>query len=169
MIADDGYGFDPAAEACAGSSYGLRSMEERAQAVGGSLAVTSSPGQGTQVTVMVPPHPDWATGAGIQRNGAQAAMPQRGGKLRLLLVDDHALFRQSLQMLLEASGYTVVGMAADGREALQQARALRPDLILMDIEMPTVQWLDGHAADQGGTARDQGCDAHRFGERRGSL
>ncbi len=54
MIADDGYGFDPAAEACAGTSYGLRSMEERAQAVGGSLAVTSNPGHGTQVTIMMP-------------------------------------------------------------------------------------------------------------------
>jgi two-component system NarL family response regulator len=61
--------------------------------------------------------------------------------LRLLLVDDHALFRQSLQMLLEASGHTVVGMAADGRAALQQARALRPDLILMDIEMPVCDGL----------------------------
>lgn len=64
-----------------------------------------------------------------------------GDKLRLLLVDDHALFRHSLQMLLEASGYTVVGMASDGREALQQARALRPDLILMDIEMPVCNGL----------------------------
>lgn len=54
MIADDGDGFDPAAEARAGSSYGLRSMEERAQAAGGSLAVTSSPGHGTQVTIMMP-------------------------------------------------------------------------------------------------------------------
>jgi DNA-binding NarL/FixJ family response regulator len=61
--------------------------------------------------------------------------------LKLLLVDDHALFRDSLQMLLEASGYTVVGMAADGCEALQQARALRPDLVLMDIEMPVCNGL----------------------------
>lgn len=54
VIADDGNGFDPAAEARAGSSYGLRSMEERARAVGGSLAVTSSPGQGTQLTIIMP-------------------------------------------------------------------------------------------------------------------
>ena len=61
--------------------------------------------------------------------------------MRLLLVDDHALFRYSLQMLLEANGYTVAGMAGDGREALQQARALRPELILMDIEMPVCNGL----------------------------
>ncbi len=63
--------------------------------------------------------------------------------MRVLLADDHALFLQSLRMLLVASGYQVVGMAADGREALQQARALHPDLILMDIDMPG---CDGLAA-----------------------
>ena len=61
--------------------------------------------------------------------------------MKLLLVDDHALFRQSLRMLLETSGYAVAGMAADGREALEMARALRPDLILMDIEMPICNGL----------------------------
>jgi DNA-binding NarL/FixJ family response regulator len=58
-----------------------------------------------------------------------------------LLVDDHALFRQSLRMLLVTSGHEVVGMAADGMEALQQARALHPGLILMDIEMPVCDGL----------------------------
>ncbi len=55
---------------------------------------------------------------------------------KLLLVDDHALFRQSLNVLLTANGYEVIGMAGNGFEALAAARALRPDLILMDIEMP---------------------------------
>lgn len=63
--------------------------------------------------------------------------------MRLLLVDDHALFLQSLKVLLATSGYEVAGMARDGLEALEQARALRPDLILMDIEMPR---CDGLAA-----------------------
>jgi DNA-binding NarL/FixJ family response regulator len=62
---------------------------------------------------------------------------------RVLLVDDHALFLQSLKVLLSAKGYVVVGTAADGLEALKQARILNPDLILMDIEMPR---CDGLAA-----------------------
>jgi len=73
-----------------------------------------------------------------RRSGASA--PRR---LRILLVDDHALFRQSLSVLLTASGYEVIGAVADGIEALQGARTLRPDLILMDIEMPG---CDGLAA-----------------------
>jgi signal transduction histidine kinase len=73
VIADDGAGFDPAAEVSSGGRYGLRSMEERAQAIGGSLAVVSSPGQGTQVTVVVPHTTSLGvTGAGSHKNGAQA-------------------------------------------------------------------------------------------------
>jgi len=63
--------------------------------------------------------------------------------MRLLLADDHALFLQSLKGLLTASGYEVVGTAADGMEAFKQARILLPDLILMDIDMPG---CDGLAA-----------------------
>jgi PAS domain S-box-containing protein len=54
VIADDGCGFDPVARVLASSGYGLRSMEDRAQAIGGSLYVSSSSGKGTQVTVLVP-------------------------------------------------------------------------------------------------------------------
>lgn len=63
--------------------------------------------------------------------------------MRILLVDDHTLFLQSLKMLLAANQYQVVGTAGDGREALKQARLLSPELILMDIEMPV---YDGLAA-----------------------
>jgi len=55
---------------------------------------------------------------------------------RILLVDDHGLFLEGLQNLLCAGGYQVVGAAHDGMEALQLARSLRPDVILMDVRMP---------------------------------
>lgn len=61
--------------------------------------------------------------------------------LRVLLVDDHALFLQSLKMLLTTNGYEIVGTAMDGMEALKQARLLKPELILMDIEMPVCDGL----------------------------
>jgi len=56
--------------------------------------------------------------------------------MKILLVDDHALFCEALQNLLTLHGYQVVGTAGDGLEALEEARRLHPDLILMDIEMP---------------------------------
>jgi len=63
--------------------------------------------------------------------------------VKVLLVDDHALFLEGLQNLLAGRGITVVGTAADGLEALAMARALLPDVILMDVRMPR---CDGLAA-----------------------
>jgi two-component system nitrate/nitrite response regulator NarL len=57
--------------------------------------------------------------------------------LRILLVDDHLLFRKGLARLLDTQpDFEVVGEATDGLEAVEQARSLQPDLILMDISMP---------------------------------
>lgn len=63
--------------------------------------------------------------------------------MRVLLVDDHSLFLEGLQSLLTARGIAVAGTARDGLEALARARALRPDVILMDVRMPR---CDGLAA-----------------------
>jgi DNA-binding NarL/FixJ family response regulator len=56
--------------------------------------------------------------------------------MKILLVDDHALFLEGLENLLRARGFDIAGTARDGVQALEQARALRPDVILMDIRMP---------------------------------
>jgi DNA-binding NarL/FixJ family response regulator len=65
-------------------------------------------------------------------------------KIRVLIVDDHTLFRQGVREMLEQEAdLEVVGEAATGREALDQARALMPDVVLMDIKMPD---LDGVTA-----------------------
>ncbi len=61
--------------------------------------------------------------------------------MNLLLVDDHALFLQSLKVLLSAKGYDVLGTASNGLDALRQARLLSPELILMDIDMPEADGL----------------------------
>lgn len=63
--------------------------------------------------------------------------------MKVLIADDHALFRDSLRSLLEARGVEVVGEARNGREAVDLARRLAPDIVLMDLSMPE---LDGLAA-----------------------
>ncbi len=55
--------------------------------------------------------------------------------MRVLLADDHALFRAGIASLLTAWGFEVVGEASDGLEALERTRQLRPELVLMDIRM----------------------------------
>ena len=62
--------------------------------------------------------------------------------MRVLLVDDHALFRAGIASLIRAWGMEVVGEASDGLEALEQTRKLRPDLVLMDIRMPRCNGLE---------------------------
>lgn len=62
--------------------------------------------------------------------------------LRILLVDDHLLFRKGLARLLDAQpDFQVVGEAADGQEAVEKARLLSPDVVLMDIMMPSCDGL----------------------------
>ena len=61
--------------------------------------------------------------------------------MKILLADDHGLFLEGLHNLLRAGGYQVVGAAHDGLEALQLARALHPDVILMDVRMPVCDGL----------------------------
>jgi two-component system response regulator NreC len=62
--------------------------------------------------------------------------------MRILLADDHVLVRQGLKSLLEREGFLVVGEASDGQEALRQLEVLRPDIVVMDISMPTVNGLN---------------------------
>jgi DNA-binding NarL/FixJ family response regulator len=60
----------------------------------------------------------------------------------VLIVDDHEAFRRSASALLEAEGFHVVGQAADGPEAVAQAERLRPEVVLLDIQLPGI---DGFA------------------------
>lgn len=62
--------------------------------------------------------------------------------MRILIADDHALFRDSLRSLLEARDFEVVGEAGDGREAIDLAWKLKPDVVLMDLSMPNMDGLE---------------------------
>lgn len=68
-------------------------------------------------------------------------------KIRVLIADDHAILREGLKALLSlADDIEVVGEAADGEEAIERVRALRPDLVLMDVAMPGLGGLEATLA-----------------------
>jgi len=62
--------------------------------------------------------------------------------LRILLADDHLIFRQSLKGLLEREGFQIIGEAADGQEAVRRVRDLSPDVAVLDLAMPLLNGLD---------------------------
>ncbi|MEW5958307.1 MAG: response regulator transcription factor [Chloroflexota bacterium] len=62
--------------------------------------------------------------------------------MHVLVVDDHSLFRDGIISLLEAAGLNVVGQVGDGLAAVQATLRLRPDLVLMDIDMPKMSGLE---------------------------
>ena len=59
----------------------------------------------------------------------------------VLIVDDHAAFRASARALLQAEGFDVVGEAADGAEAVEAVAVLRPEIVLLDIQLPDLDGL----------------------------
>ena len=72
------------------------------------------------------------------------------GPIRILAVDDHALVREGIAVLVSTEpGLILVGEASNGREAIQQFRAHRPDITLMDLQMPEMNGLDAMIAIRG--------------------
>jgi two-component system, NarL family, nitrate/nitrite response regulator NarL len=71
-------------------------------------------------------------------------LEHRPPRLRVLLVDDQPLFRRALGSLIGAQlDMTVAGEAEDGRDAAEKVRALRPDIVVMDVEMPRANGVEG--------------------------
>jgi DNA-binding NarL/FixJ family response regulator len=71
------------------------------------------------------------------------AMPASSGVIRVMIVDDHALFRRGLDLVLSGEpDIEIVGEAADGVEAVQRAETLLPDVVLMDVRMPRASGID---------------------------
>lgn len=63
-------------------------------------------------------------------------------QIRIVIADDESIIRMDLKALLEEMEFSVVGEAADGRKALELTRALKPDVVIMDIKMPIMDGLD---------------------------
>lgn len=137
-VADDGEGFDPE-EIKGGQSFGLEVMKERAGQIGAEISIDAAEGRGTTVTVIIPPL------AGARREEGpkdpEAGTGEKEIKIRVLLADDHILFLEGLQTLLETKGFEIVGTARDGLEALEKTRLTCPDMILMDLQMPRCNGL----------------------------
>jgi CheY-like chemotaxis protein len=143
-VSDPGQGFDPR-ELKETSGVGLFSIRERAELLGGRLKVKSAKGQGSRFRLTVPDKQEVVSSRTSvvreeQKKGPlDHRLPATDDRLplRVLLVDDHEVVRAGLAALLrEAPGIELVGAAPDGREAINLALDLRPDVVIMDVSMP---------------------------------
>jgi signal transduction histidine kinase/DNA-binding NarL/FixJ family response regulator len=140
-IDDDGRGIEPArvGPVTPDAGFGLGSMRERARLAGGDLEVRQPPGGGTSVVSVLPRRgPDM----GITSVPARGEVSSSRVSIRVAVVDDHAIVRQGLCRLVNAAvDIGVVAEASDGEEALRVVARERPDIILLDMQMPRLGGL----------------------------
>ena len=146
-ISDRGRGFDPRGLREA-AGFGLLSIRERIELLGGRMKIKSAPGQGSTFFIVVPDGQEGREeGQNVGRKEDRMALPSDlpgGRRLRVLLADDHRIVREGLRLLLrEEPDVEIVGEAAHGREAVDLALRLEPDVVIMDVSMPLI---DGDAA-----------------------
>jgi CheY-like chemotaxis protein len=139
-IADQGLGFDPKTVERTGG-FGLLSIRERIELLGGRMRVRSAKGQGSVFVIVLPDgqmtQDKGPTAQDILDPSRVVRHPSSGPILRVLLADDHKVMREGLAALLkEQTDMEVVAQAGNGREAVNLTCELQPDVVIMDIAMP---------------------------------
>ena len=152
VVSDKGVGFDltslvPAENRETG--LGLFSIRERLEHVGGQFTVDSTPGRGTRVTLVAPMPRDRDAHEAVAARPLEAivsappATSSIGRRIRVLLVDDHTIVRKGLMGLLkQEDDIDVVAEAGNGREAIELAHRLHPNVVVMDLSLPGVNGVE---------------------------
>jgi PAS domain S-box-containing protein len=156
-VADKGVGFDaermqPGGDRLGG--FGLFSVRERLELLGGRLEVNTNPGKGTTASLFAPCHwqkppsenlfhPQHFTDGIAELIATDAACSPFSRKIRVLLVDDHAILRKGLAgVLSQEVDIEVVAEAGDGEKAVELSRQFNPDVVLMDVTMPKMDGIE---------------------------
>jgi PAS domain S-box-containing protein len=129
---------------------GIQGMRERMRQLSGRLAIGPGPAGGVRVVATIPIPAQLHEALAATANSAETPPTngtneeQTNALKRILIVDDHEMIRQGVRGILQrVKGWTICGEAVDGNEAIEKALTLRPDLVILDINMPV---KDGLAA-----------------------
>ncbi|HKY33743.1 MAG TPA: response regulator [Candidatus Polarisedimenticolia bacterium] len=155
-VADEGRGFDPAmlGQGPGQGGFGLYTIRDRLDLLGGLMQIDSTPGQGTRVTLLAPAgrvrterrSPETRAGMTILDPDAPpraAPGPGRRRRIRVLLADDHKILRQGVAALLRNEpDMEPIAEASDGVEAVELALSLKPDVVVMDTSMPRMNGIE---------------------------
>jgi signal transduction histidine kinase/ActR/RegA family two-component response regulator len=148
-VRDEGRGFDISqleAGWSKGESFGLLSIRERLQLLGGRLEIQSTPGQGTTMQLIAPVRKPRTKPSEVEklltpaaRANPPAAAPATEALIRILVADDHPIVRQGLTSLLEHEpDFKIVAQAGDAESAIETACNVAVDVVLMDFSMPRI-------------------------------
>lgn len=151
-VSDLGSGFSPDTLQASGSTVsglGLFGLKQRLEYVGGQCEIDSAPGRGTRVMLTARLGCPRRV-AVVERDipAGEVSFPEpTGNRIRVLLVDDHAVVRQGLAGVLNAEpDIAVIAEACDGEQAIELARRNQPDVIVMDISMPRMNGIEATRA-----------------------
>jgi PAS domain S-box-containing protein len=152
-VKDFGKGISPgmlnaSTGAVAPIGVGIQGMKERIRQLAGKLEITSRVNRGTVVTATIPvpasDAPAASEPAAPQADHAaeSTARKQRGSRNKILIADDHELLRRGIRAMFETeTEWEICGEAINGQDAVDKARGLRPDLVVLDINMPVLNGL----------------------------
>ena len=131
---------------------GIQGMTERMRQLSGTLEIKSKPNSGTVVIATLPMARIYASGSKESADdsddlpsGTDTQTPRPPGsgvRKRILIADDHEMLRRGVCTALQKQpGWELCGEAVNGREAVEKATRLQPDLVIMDVEMPVLNGL----------------------------
>jgi PAS domain S-box-containing protein len=154
IIEDEGAGFDVnqlGANKERSGGIGLLTVRERISYIGGSVEIDSMPGRGSRFKLIVPlaltREETISQSLGEQSHVSVLTSPQSmpirdDRNIRIVLVDDHMVVRQGLAGLLRCEpDFEIAGEASDGESAIILAQQIQPDVVLMDISMPSMNGI----------------------------
>jgi len=158
QIGDFGKGMHPATlntstHTAAPLGVGIQGMRERMRQLGGKLEITSRLKHGTLVTATLPmvhpqanPSAESITNTTVEsatNRGTDTPAPSRDTpRKQILIADDHEMLRRGIRNALEdRQDWQICGEAVDGQEAVNKVNTLRPDLVILDINMPVLNGL----------------------------
>lgn len=153
-VKDDGEGFEMKMEnnkpiPNTENGFGLFSIKERLKVLEGDMSISTQPGKGTSVTIRVPLElkGDSGTAALIREKVLSTPLFKETNEAKttisVLIADDHKMMREGLRKLIDGEeDMSVVAEAADGAEALEMATAHKPQIVVMDVNMPELNGIE---------------------------
>ena len=130
--------------------FGLFNLREQLRTIGGHIHISSVPGRGSRVTIVLPLRtlptattPTRHSEDQIAEAAAVGGADEQPIQIRILLADDHQIMRQGLRSMLESEpGFEVAAEATNGEMAVELSASIRPDVVLMDINMPKLNGVE---------------------------